>query len=90
LQQAGAAISFEINNVRHGSELVWKSDDCVNNAHGLCKGFTKEDVDDFSTNTKMCTCPCHDGMYQLVRNTVALVNQSARSNPFQFSAGDDP
>ncbi|HEY8139635.1 MAG TPA: hypothetical protein VIE86_00965 [Nitrososphaera sp.] len=68
---------------------MWKSDDCVNNAHGLCKGFTKENIDDFSTSTKMCTCPCHEGMYQLVRNTVALVNQSARSNPFQFSAGDD-
>jgi hypothetical protein len=29
-------------------------------------------------------------MYQLVRNSIALVNQSQRSNPYEFTAsGDD-
>ena len=54
-----------------------KSDDCVNNEHGSCKGIMKE-VD----LIKICACPCHDTMYQLVRNTMALVNQAERTNPF--------
>ena len=65
-----------------------KSDDCVNNAHGLCKGFVKETVDS-STVTKMCVCPCHDSMYQLIRNSIAVVNAGERNNPYQFTAGDD-
>lgn len=37
----------------------------------------------------MCACACHDPMYQLVRNSIALVNQSARNNPYQFTAAED-
>ena len=49
---------------------MFKSDDCVNNEHGSCKGIIRETAD----LTKMCACPCHDSMYQLVRNTVAVTN----------------
>jgi hypothetical protein len=74
---------------------VFKTDDCMNNEHGSCKGFIKEMIVDSSSSssspvTKMCTCPCHDSMYQLVRNSIALVNQSQRNNPYEFTAsGDD-
>ncbi|MGI0037995.1 MAG: hypothetical protein ACRD99_06530 [Nitrososphaera sp.] len=66
-----------------------KSSDCLKNEHGQCQGFTMETGVDSSTNTHMCACPCHDPMYQLVRNSLALVNQSARSNPYQFTSGSD-
>ena len=60
-----------------------KSDDCVNNEHGSCKGIIKE-----KDLTKMCVCPCHDGAYQLVRNSIAIVNQSQRSNLYEFTRDD--
>ena len=64
-----------------------KSADCVENNHGTCKGFFKEEVDS-SQVTRVCACPCHDSMYQLVRNTVGVVNQSQRNNPYQFTHDD--
>lgn len=36
----------------------------------------------------MCTCQCHDSMYQLIRNTIAVINQSQRNNPYQFTHDD--
>lgn len=66
-----------------------KSSDCMKNDHGLCQGFNKETKSDSSTITEMCACPCHDSTYQLIRNSVALVNQSARNNPYQFTGGSD-
>lgn len=66
-----------------------KSNDCLKNDHGLCKGFTIETSVDSSTNTQMCVCPCHDPMYQLIRNSLALVNQGERNNPYQFTSGAD-
>ena len=65
-----------------------KSDDCVKNEHGVCKGIIKEMRDSIIV-TKMCTCPCHDSMYQLLRNTIAVVNQGERNNPYQFTADND-
>lgn len=64
---------------------VSKSDDCVNNEHGSCKGIIKEAAD----LTKMCTCPCHDSMYQLVRNTIAVLNRDQRNTPYQFTHDAD-
>ncbi len=61
-----------------------KSGDCTNNEHGSCKGIIKE-----ADLTKICGCPCHDSMYQLVRNTIAVVNQSQRNNPYQFTHDSD-
>lgn len=58
-----------------------RSADCVENNHGTCKGFFKEELES-SQVTRICACPCHDSMYQLVRNTIALVNQAERTNPF--------
>ena len=63
---------------------VAKSDECVKNDHGLCKGIIKEIINSF-TQTKMCACPCHDSMYHLIRNTIAVVNQNQRNNPYQFT-----
>ena len=60
-----------------------KSADCLENNHGICKGFFKEEVSSSSQVTRVCACQCHDGMYQLVRNTIALINQAERTNPFQ-------
>ena len=65
-----------------------KSDDCINNEHGACKGIIKETVNS-STITKMCACQCHDSMYQLVRNTMGVINQSQRNNPYQFTHDGD-
>ncbi len=49
----------------------------------------QETLETKSTITKACSCQCHDPTYQLVRNSVALLNQSARNNPYQFTASDD-
>lgn len=65
-----------------------KSGDCINNEHGACKGVIIENINS-STITKICTCQCHDSMYQLIRNTIAVINQSQRSNPYQFTHDDD-
>src|SRR4030095_4248788 len=69
---------------------VVKSDDCIKNDHGLCKGIINEIINSF-TITKMCACPCHDSMYHLIRNTLAVVNQNQRNNPYQFThdSGDN-
>lgn len=68
--------------------MVSKSDDCANNEHAACKGIIKETADS-STVTKMCACQCHDSTYQLVRNTLAVINQNQRSNPYQFTHDSD-
>jgi hypothetical protein len=60
---------------------MFKSADCINNEHGSCDGIIK----DPAGLTKVCTCPCHDSMYQLLRNTIAVVNQSQGNNPQQFT-----
>lgn len=61
-----------------------KSSDCLENNHGVCKGFYKENFNSKPV-TRICMCPCHDSTYNLVRNTVALVNSSERNNPYQFT-----
>ena len=61
-----------------------KSDDCTNNEHGSCKGIIKDDA-----ITKMCACQCHDSMYQLIRNTIAVINRDQRNNPYQFTHDSD-
>ncbi len=68
---------------------MFKSDDCLKNAHGTCQGFMQETLETKSTITRVCSCQCHDPVYQLIRNSVALVNQSSRNNPSQFDAADD-
>ncbi|WP_148699975.1 hypothetical protein [Candidatus Nitrososphaera evergladensis] len=67
-----------------------KSSDCVENNHGRCQGHFKEEMNG-SQVTRMCACPCHDSMYQLVRNTVALMAQAERQNPYHLAqaANDD-
>ena len=66
-----------------------KTSDCLKNEHGSCPGFAKEMKSEVSTITQMCACPCHDPMYQLVRNSLAVVNQGGRNNPYQFTSGGD-
>ena len=67
---------------------MFKSDDCVNNEHGSCKGIIKESVDS-SSITKVCACQCHDSTYHLVRNTLAAITQSQRNNPYQVTHDSD-
>lgn len=62
-----------------------KSADCIENNHGKCQGFFKEAVKD-SEATRICACQCHDATYQLVRNTVALIAQAERSNPYHLAS----
>ena len=80
---------FIWNKYRGCYQTAVKSSDCLKNEHGSCQGFTMETKPDSSTDTQMCACPCHDPMYQLVRNSLGLVNQSARNNPYQFTSGTD-
>ncbi|MFL6524822.1 MAG: hypothetical protein ACJ70Q_01620, partial [Nitrososphaera sp.] len=54
------------------------------NDHGSCNGIIKETVHS-TTMTTICACPCHDSMYYLLRNTIAVVNQNQRNNPYQFT-----
>jgi len=69
-----------------------KSADCVDNNHGKCQGHFKEEMNGAQV-TRMCACACHDSTYQLVRNTVALIAQAERQNPYQLAQasyeGDD-
>ena len=58
--------------------LAEKSNNCAQNEHGLCNGNITE-VTNGGETAKICNCACHNSMYQLIRNTVALVN---RSNKF--------
>ncbi len=58
--------------------LAEKSNNCAQNEHGLCNGNIIE-VTNGAETAKICNCACHNSMYQLIRNTVALVN---RSNKF--------
>jgi hypothetical protein len=37
----------------------------------------------------MCACQCHDSTYQLIRNTIAVINREQRSNPYQFTHDSD-
>ena len=61
-----------------------KSADCIENNHGKCKGHFKEEMEG-SLVTRMCACPCHDSTYHLVRNTVALIAQAERQNPYHLA-----
>jgi len=56
---------------------MFKSDDCVNNEHGSCKGILNEK----DSLTKFCNCRCHDRVNHLVRNAIALLNRSQLDNP---------
>lgn len=62
-----------------------KSADCVENNHGKCQGYFKETAEK-STVTRICACQCHDATYQLVRNTVAMIAQAERSNPYHLAS----
>lgn len=68
--------------------MLLKSADCIEHNHGSCQGSFKETVDSLPV-TRICACPCHDSMYQLVRNTIALVNQAEKSDPFRQAGYDD-
>ena len=65
-----------------------KSADCIEHNHGKCQGSFRETVGSTPV-TRICACPCHDSMYQLVRNTIALVNLAEKSNPFHQTGYDD-
>lgn len=39
---------------------------CICNNHGDCKGLIMEEV-----LKNFCCCNCHDGSYQLIRNSIA-------------------
>ena len=67
---------------------VSKSEHCTNNEHGSCEGIIKETVDS-SIITKMCACQCHDSTYQLIRNTIAVINRDQRNNHYQFTHDGD-
>ena len=63
---------------------MFKSDECVNNEHGSCKGIIKE-----ADLARMCKCPCHDSMYQLIRSAISVVNKDQRNNPYEFTHDSD-
>jgi hypothetical protein len=46
---------------------------CICNNHGDCKGLIMED--DVLKN--FCSCNCHEGSYQLIRNSIASNNLEA-------------
>ncbi|WP_415282611.1 hypothetical protein [Candidatus Nitrososphaera sp. FF02] len=61
-----------------------KSADCTDSNHGKCQGHFKEEMNG-SPVTRMCACPCHDSTYQLVRNTVAMIAQAERQDPYSLA-----
>lgn len=50
-----------------------KSNKCIHDEHGVYEGIIREIIG--MQNNKMCTCSCFNNMYQLIRKTLALVNQ---------------
>lgn len=54
--------------------MVYKSEKCIQNEHGICEGITIETIDE-SQITKMCECQCHDNMYKLAQRMQASNNQ---------------
>jgi hypothetical protein len=74
-----------LNAFAHTYRGVAKSADCIENNHGRCQGHFKEVLND-SPVTRTCACQCHDSTYQLVRNTVAMLSQAERSNPYSVAS----
>lgn len=64
-----------------------KSDRCIKNEHSLCEGIIPQIIEGSKT-IKICNCPCHNNMYQLIRNTLAVVNQRSTSLDYGFPASD--
>ena len=64
------------------------SDKCIKNEHGLCEGIISLIISGSKT-IMICNCPCHNNMYQLIRNTLAVVNQRSTSLDYGFPASDD-
>ena len=50
-----------------------KSENCVQNEHGLCEDVTIEAAYD-SQITKICEWQCHDNMYNLAQRMLAVDN----------------
>jgi hypothetical protein len=67
--------------------VVDKSNRCIKNEHGSCEGIIAEIIDG-SKRIMICNCPCHNNMYQLIRNTLAMVNQRNTSLDYGFAASD--
>jgi hypothetical protein len=53
---------------------VGKSDICTQDNHASCDGVIKTVIGG-SEITKICTCPCHDSSYQLVKKMFAAIKQ---------------
>jgi hypothetical protein len=51
-----------------------KSENCIQNEHGLCEGHTIETING-SNMTRICECQCHNNMYQLLRRMQAADSQ---------------
>ena len=66
---------------------VVKSNKCSQNEHGLCEGIIPEIIEGSST-TEFCNCSCHNNMYQLIRRTLAVVNQGNTNLDYGFPASD--
>jgi hypothetical protein len=66
---------------------VDNSNRCIKNEHGLCEGIIAGIIDG-SKKIKICNCPCHNNMYQLIRNTLAVVNERSTSLDYGFPASD--
>jgi hypothetical protein len=68
--------------MRYYTLLSSKSDNCTQSEHGLCKGIEIVSINGSKT-TKICSCPCHNNMYNLIKNTIAVGIQS--NSPYNAS-----
>lgn len=48
------------------SNIMNKSEMCIQQQHGLCEGNIIQVIDD-SKSIRICECECHDNMYKLVK-----------------------
>ena len=53
-----------------------KSENCTQSEHGLCNGIEIVSITNGSKATKVCSCPCHNNMYNLIKNTIAATMQN--------------
>ena len=53
-----------------------KSENCTQSEHGLCNGIEIVSITNGPKATKVCSCPCHNNMYNLIKNTIAATMQN--------------
>ena len=67
-------VSYESYYI-YESSYIWlnsKSENCTQSEHGSCNGIEIVSITNGSKVTKVCSCQCHNNMYNLIKNTISV------------------